>query len=133
MRLIDRASSIPKLAIQVKDRPGTKLLEEALARENKNNAGAGLPACEKDRRPQRAQQGVAQARRPTMAGLEPSKKVYLVVPFKEKKDAMGVGAQFDRDRNRWCAAPQRAPHAQRRSHLAHGRSAGTCCRSRRSR
>ena len=56
-------------------------LEQALARENKN-----LDA----------------------SALQPSRKVYLCVPFKEKKDAMGFGAQYDIGRNRWYVLQEQA-------------------------
>lgn len=40
--------------------------------------------------------------------LQPSRKVYLCVPFREKKDAMGFGAQFDTGRNRWYVLQEQA-------------------------
>jgi hypothetical protein len=60
----------------------SETLEQALARENKN-----LDAS---------------------AASQPSRKVYLCVPFKEKKDAMGFGAQFDNGRNRWYVLQEQA-------------------------
>jgi hypothetical protein len=60
----------------------SETLEQALARENKN-----LDAS---------------------AASQPSRKVYLCVPFKEKKDAMGFGAQFDIGRNRWYVLQEQA-------------------------
>ena len=56
-------------------------LEQALARENKD-----LDA----------------------SALQPSRKVYLCVPFREKKDAMGFGAQYDIGRNRWYVLQEQA-------------------------
>ena len=60
----------------------SETLEQALARENK-----ALDAS---------------------AASQPSRKVYLCVPFKEKKDAMGFGAQFDNGRNRWYVLQEQA-------------------------
>ena len=59
----------------------SETLEQALARENSN-----LDASE----------------------LQPSRKVYLCVPFREKKDAMGFGAQFDNSCNRWYVLQEQA-------------------------
>ena len=42
------------------------------------------------------------------SALQPSRKVYLCVPFKEKKDAMGFGAQYDIGRNRWYVLQEQA-------------------------
>ena len=42
------------------------------------------------------------------APLDMKRKVYLRVPFKEKKIAIGFGAVFDTDRNRWCCTQEQA-------------------------
>ena len=42
------------------------------------------------------------------APVDMKRKVYLRVPFKEKKIAIGFGAVFDTDRNRWCCTQEQA-------------------------
>ena len=39
---------------------------------------------------------------------DPNRKIYIRVPFKEKKVAIGFGAIFDTDRNRWCVTQEQA-------------------------
>ena len=39
---------------------------------------------------------------------DPNRKIYIRVPFKEKKVAIGFGAVFDTDRNRWCVTQEQA-------------------------
>ena len=39
---------------------------------------------------------------------DPNRKIFIRVPFKEKKVAIGFGAIFDTDRNRWCVTQEQA-------------------------
>jgi hypothetical protein len=39
---------------------------------------------------------------------DPNRRIYLRVPFREKKVAIGFGAIFDTERNRWCCTQEQA-------------------------
>lgn len=44
----------------------------------------------------------------TVPPWDPTRKVWLTVPYKEKREAMGLGAKFDIDRNRYYVTQEQA-------------------------
>lgn len=78
---------------------------------HERNGYGARPALDYVRKPGPAGETLMQAlarENSTLPPWDPTRKVWLSVPFKQKRDAMGLGAKFDNDRNRYYVTQEQA-------------------------